>query len=155
MMTAKYSAVCSVTCQDGREFPRRVPAVEHGRVAAMSSGGRHQVRRVAYEQGPPGAEAVGDSGDPPVAAGPRDVELSDFEIGTPALVRMWSMSRVGSASAALNPPPITKRSRLSVVNTAPSTDSGRPKPPAISSEARPWRAARHVRIAWTRSASSR
>src|SRR4051794_21517434 len=78
MMTAKYSAVCSVTCQDGREFPRRVPAVEHGRVAAMSSGGRHQVRRVAYEQGPPGAEAVGDSGDPPVAAGPRDVELADF-----------------------------------------------------------------------------
>jgi hypothetical protein len=28
-----------------------------------------------------------------------------------------------------------------------STDSGRPKPPAISSEARPWHAARHMRIA--------
>jgi hypothetical protein len=123
---AVEQAVCSVTCQDGREFPRWVPAVEHGRVAAMSAGGRHQVRRVAYEQGPPGAEAVGDSGDPCAAAGPRHVEVADFEIGTPALVRMWSMSRVGSVSAALNPPPITKRPRLSLVNPVASTDSGGP-----------------------------
>jgi hypothetical protein len=63
--------------------------------------------------------------------------LQTSRSGTLALVRMWSMSRVGSASATLNPPPITKQPRLSVVNTVASTDSRRPKPPAISSEARP------------------
>jgi hypothetical protein len=48
------------------------------------------------------------------------------------------------------------RSRASMRRSkVASMDSGRPKPPAISSEARPWQAARHMRIAWMRSAPSR